>query len=94
MNNKRRKAIRKIIAQLIEDDVDLDDIRSDLEDLLAEEEEARDNTPENLLDSDAYTTREESCDHLQEAIDELDNVDEADPDYTYVVKALENIDGV
>lgn len=94
MNDKRRKAIRKIIKRLIEEDVDLNDVRSELEDILTEEEWARDNTPENLLNSEAYTTRDESCDHLQEAIDELDSIDESDPDYTYVARALENIDGV
>ena len=94
MNNTRRKTIRGIINRLTSECADLDMIRNEIEDLLSEEEEARDNTPENLQNSDIYTVKEESCDYLQEALDELDNIDEDDHDYTCVVKALENIDGV
>ena len=94
LNNARRKRIRLVIKQLRGGDPNIDNIRFDLEDLLSEEEEAKENMPESKQDSDTYMIQEESCDYLQEAIDELDSVDEDDPDYADVISALENIDGV
>lgn len=94
MNEKRRKRIRTAIKLLRGSSPELEDIRDELEDLLAEEEESMDNIPESLQDTDRYMTMEESCGYLQDAIDELDGVDEEDPDYSDIIAALENIDGV
>lgn len=94
MNEKRRKRIRAAIKLLNGSNPDLEDIKDELEDLLAEEEESMENMPESLQDTDRYMTMEESCGYLQDAIDELDGIDEEDPDYSDAIKVLEGIDGV
>lgn len=94
MNNARRKTIRTIIKMLREDNPDVNGIRDDLEDLLAEEEEAMENLPESLQESERYMIMEESCEYLQEALDELDDADEDDLDFASVILSLEQIDGV
>lgn len=71
---------------------DLDAARSILEDVLSEEEEARDNTPESLQESERYGVCEESCDLLEQAIDDLCN--EEDTDVEDVLNTLAQIDGV
>ena len=43
-----------------------------LEELLEEEEEARDNLPENLLNSERYERAEAACDNITGAIDSLE----------------------
>lgn len=92
MNNNRRKVIRAVIKELKSNEPDFDAIESDLTDVLDEETEAMENTPESLQDTDRYSIMEESCDLLQEAIDEIDP-DDADCIAT-IVKLLEQIDGV
>ena len=67
MNNPRRKAIDEIYAKL-------ESLKTDLEDLMAEEEEYRDNMPENLQGGERYEKAEEACDNLQSAIDSMDEV--------------------
>lgn len=94
MNNSRRKRIRLIIKKFLDGNWDVDDIRFELEDLLSEEEEAMENMPESRQDSDTYAIQEESCEYLQEAIDELDDLDGDNSDYSGVIAALKNIDGV
>lgn len=71
---------------------DLDAARSILEDVLSEEEEARDNTPESLQESERYRVCEENCDLLEQAIDNLCN--EEDTDVEDVLNTLAQIDGV
>ena len=43
-----------------------------LEELLEEEEEARDNLPENLLNSERYERAEAACNNITSAIDSLE----------------------
>lgn len=43
-----------------------------LEELLEEEEEARDNLPENLLNSERYERAEAACDNITDAINSLE----------------------
>lgn len=94
MNNKRRKTIREIIQSLRSKSLDREGAVDALQDLLYEEEDVRDNYPESLQDTDAYSVMDESCDYLEEAIDELNNMDEDDSDYDSVIDILQNIDGV
>jgi len=61
MNKNRRKALAEINDRLGE-------ILNDLEELLAEEEEVRDNIPENLQGSERYEKCENACYELDEAI--------------------------
>lgn len=94
MNKQRRQAIRTLIKQLRAPNPDREAILEELRDLLYEEEDVRDNYPESLQDTDAYNTMDESCDYLEEAIDELEAMEEDDEDYDGVVDILASIDGV
>ena len=64
MNRVRRKALDKIKAQI-------EELRSDLELLLEEEEEDRDNMPENLQGSERYDRADDACDNMDSALDSL-----------------------
>ena len=65
MNAKRRKKL--VTAQDI-----LEAVKERLEELLEEEEEARDNLPENLLNSERYERAEAACNNITSAIDSLE----------------------
>lgn len=92
LNNTRRRQIRAAIKELQKDKPDIDVARSILEDVLDEEEDARDNTPESLQESDRYQVCEESCDLLEQAIDDLGNKE--DTSIEDVLDTLAQIDGV
>ena len=94
MNKQRRQAIRTLIKMLRAPNPDRETILDELRDLLYEEEDVRDNYPESLQESDAYNIMEESCDYLEEAIDELESMEEEDDDFESVVDILSSIDGV
>lgn len=93
MNNTNRKSIRTIIGYLRENNCDTENVIDELEDLLADEEEKMENIPESLQETERYHIMEESCEYLQEAIDELENSEEGNG-YSEVIKILRNIDGV
>lgn len=92
VNNMRRRSIREAILKLRGDKPDIESVRNILEDVLIEEEDSRDNTPESLQESDRYQASEESCDLLEQAIDALGN--EEDTDIEDVLNTLVQIDGV
>lgn len=92
LNNTRRRQIKMAIKELQKDKPDIDMARSILEDVLSEEEDARDNTPESLQESDRYQVCEESCDLLEQAINDLG--DEEDTNIEDVLDTLAQIDGV
>lgn len=79
------------IEKLRKDKPEIETARNIMEDILSEEEDARDNIPESLQDSDRYQVCEESCDLLEQAIDALD---EEDTDIEDVLNTLAQIDGV
>lgn len=60
MNKYRRKVLHQLFSQLIE-------IRDDLEIVMEEENEAKDNFPENLQQSERYEAMEEAVYNLEEA---------------------------
>lgn len=62
MNKRRKVAIANIFLNA----------RSLLEDLLQEEEDAMDNVPESLHDSDRYHDMEEAVDFISDAISQLE----------------------
>ena len=93
MNKARRKRIASVI-EILENITSYDLVesaKSEIEDILWEEEDAYDNTPENLQYSIRGEESREAIDYLQEAIDKLDeaadilnkidNLDENDEDY-------------
>ena len=65
MNNERRKALRRWNKRVAE-------LKSDLEDILWDEQTAHD----NLLDqfSERAIASEEAIDQMEDAIDDLDNI--------------------
>lgn len=64
MNNARRKELQKAIS-LVEEATEI------IENVLEEEDEARYNTPENLIQSLRYQKLEENCGSMYEAINSL-----------------------
>ena len=70
MNRKRRKAIMACINALrsADIDIDLEEIETNLSELLYEEDEYRDNMPENLQESTRFYDSEAASDSLNDAI--------------------------
>lgn len=64
MNKKRRQAIDKVYAKL-------EELMEDLEAIKGEEEEARDNLPESLQESERGEAMGEAIDNLEEAINDI-----------------------
>ena len=65
MNKPRRKELDTLIEKI-------NLINEELECVMNDEEEYRDNIPENLQESEKYTKSDEACDSLQTAIDQLE----------------------
>lgn len=65
MNNKRRKEISKVIEQIEES-------RDTITDILNEEQEALDNMPESLIDSERGEQSQNAIDLLDDAISNLE----------------------
>jgi len=75
MNKARRKQLDNASALVQEAKGKLDDAKGLIEDALCEEEESFDNLPEGLQQSERGEAMEAAKDNMQEAIDELDNLD-------------------
>lgn len=67
MNAKRRKKLRDVA------DI-LSGASSELENIIDEEQDCLNNTPENLQDTDAFSDREDLLDGMRDALDELNSV--------------------
>ena len=65
MNRIRRKALEDILSKL-------EDVHAMLTDVQEAEEEARDNIPESLQESERYEHAEAACDALYEAVSNLE----------------------
>ncbi len=64
MNETRRKKLRSIVHQL-------ENVQGDIENVLDEEDEARENMPESLQETDRYTTSEEASEAMDMSIDSI-----------------------
>jgi hypothetical protein len=64
MNKKRQTAITNVILSA----------KSELEDLLIEEEDAMENVPESLTATDSYAKMESAIDFLNDAISQMDQL--------------------
>lgn len=64
MNKLRRNRIKQVIAQL-------GTCTNDLESVKDEEEEARENTPENLQGGEAYCESEASSGKIEDALSDI-----------------------
>lgn len=67
MNKTRRRKIKGIIEKLRECSEGLSEVKE-------EEDEARDNIPESLQETDTYYSSEACSDNIEEAIYEINNV--------------------
>ena len=67
MNKTRRKNLQSIIDQL-------EELKSSLEGLQAEEEEYRDNMPENLQGSERYEKADDAISNIEDAVSTLEYV--------------------
>lgn len=67
MNKQRRSKVDAVIDKLR-------DIQEEINDILSEEEEYRDNIPENLQGSERYENADNNCSNLQSAADQVDEV--------------------
>lgn len=65
MNKARRKQLEEISSKISE-------IRDELESIMGDEEEYRDNIPENLQGSERYEIADTACSEMQDALDSLD----------------------
>lgn len=65
MNKVRRKQLEEVIAKIQE-------AADELEAIMNDEEEYRDNMPENLLYSERWEIADGACDAMQEALDQLE----------------------
>lgn len=85
MNKQRRKELYEIERKLLlvirfdEKTADVDDIqerlenvKGDLESVLMDEEDYKDNIPENLQGSIRYDASEDACSNIEMAIDSLE----------------------
>ncbi len=70
MNNERRKALRRWNKRA-------EELKSDLENILWDEQNYYDNIPENLQFSERAETSEEAINQMEDAIDDLGDVIEA-----------------
>ena len=75
MNTKRRKDLGSVITKLEELDGMREEIREQLAAVRDEEQEALENMPERLQESDRGQQMQEYIDALDDALYELDNID-------------------
>lgn len=66
MNKERRGRLAVLLEQI-------EAVKDGVEDILAEEEDARDNFPENLQNGEAYERCESACDSLTDAVSSLED---------------------
>ena len=71
MNEMRRRVLRACIAAAEKATCfeDMEAVMSDLQSVMDEEEETRDNMPENLLSSDRYCDSEAASDLMEQAME-------------------------
>ena len=75
MNKIRRKELAKIVEKLEALDALRAEIQEELEAVMDEEQEALDNMPESLQDSEKGCQMQEYIDAMQCALDDLENFD-------------------
>ena len=75
MNRIRRKSLRTILGQMDELSTVLETVKEALQDVLNEEQEAYDNLPEGLQESDRGQQMQEYIDALEGVVDSLGELD-------------------
>lgn len=75
MNRIRRKSLRTILGQMDELSTVLEAVKEALQDVLNEEQEAYDNLPEGLQESDRGQQMQEYIEALEGVVDSLGDLD-------------------
>lgn len=75
MNKARRKDLARIVAKLELLDTVREDLMADLESIRDEEQEALDNLPESLQESERGEQMQEYIDTMEEILDDLEQLD-------------------
>ena len=75
MNRIRRKSLRTTLGQMDELSTVLETVKEALQDVLNEEQEAYDNLPEGLQESDRGQQMQEYIDALEGVVDSLGELD-------------------
>jgi DNA-binding MurR/RpiR family transcriptional regulator len=70
MNKQRRKGIDQIINML--ENIDLEEIKDSIQDIIDEEQQTFDDMPENLQQSERAEAMEDAINSLEEAQTDLD----------------------
>ena len=65
MNKERRKALTRIEEKI-------EALKDEVESLMGEEAEYRDNIPENMQGSERYEIADAACENMQSAIDSME----------------------
>jgi len=65
INKTRRKQLDEVISKI-------NAVEDELESILSDEEEYRDNIPENLQGSERYEMADNACSEMQNALNSLD----------------------
>lgn len=68
MNNQRRKQIQEVLNELA-------DLRSRIEDVQGEEQDAYDNMPEGLQQGEKGEKAEQACSNLEDALTAFDEIE-------------------
>ena len=97
MNKARRKELSRIIKLLgmIKDDNDLYSIINELDDIKLDEENYHDNIPENLQYSQRAEDSEQAIDNLENALELLNdvyNAEEFDKNSELIQEAIDKIE--
>lgn len=92
MNNTRRKIIWQVIEALKSGEPDWEWITDELNDVLSEEEEVRDNMEEHFSETERFQIVDDNCTSLQDAIDAIEP---EDPDcIEEIINSLREVDGI
>ena len=89
MNANRRKNLDEVLTRIDELARMAESIREDVEMILEEEQDAFDNLPESLQDSERGERMQEAIDALENALDGLDLNDVLTDSQTYIEDAID-----
>ena len=85
MNKQRRKEIDQAISSLMA--IDLVGIQDAIQMIVDEEQQALDELPENLQESDQANTMQEAIDSLEQATYEIENIESFTDTIDYLEQA-------
>lgn len=75
MNANRRRAIEECIAKINDAEYIIGEMRDVIESIRDDEEEAHDNLPESLQDSEKGEAMQEAIGNLESALDSIEGLD-------------------